>query len=147
MPNYCNTTLETAGTGYVLAADGGSFDRNTAGVTVDAFRPYFVGANGTRGDTVERIVFGSGSIDHPSEDPTDKRANGTLNIYTKKGQIIVESSLSYTTDVRVVSPAGITVAAFSVKSGETVTVQADFSGIYVAYTLDGRYIKKLSVDK
>ena len=147
VPNYCNTTLETAGTGYVLAADGGSFDRNTAGVTVDAFRPYFVGANGTRGDTVERIVFGSGSIDHPSEDPTDKRANGTLNIYTKKGQIIVESSLSYTTDVRVVSPAGITVAAFSVKSGETVTVQADFSGIYVAYTLDGRYIKKLSVDK
>ena len=148
VPNYSNTKLLTAGEGYVLASDGGSFDKNTAGVVVAAFRPYFTaGTNGTR--AVEQIIFGEDDSSFDDKEHGDPRegATGTLKIWTKKGEIFVESSLSYTTDVRVVTPAGITVAAFAVKAGETVTVQADFSGMYVVYTLDGRYIKKLSVKK
>ena len=117
MPNYTNTTLATAGEGYVLAADGGSFDKNEAGAVAVAFRPYFTKAgNGTRGgaDQVERIIFGdgSGSKLHPNGD-TSEGIGGTLNIYAVKGHIVVESSLGYTTDVRVVTAAGVTVASFA----------------------------------
>ena len=59
----------------------------------------------------------------------------------------MESTLSFTEDVRVVTPAGITVASFSVTPGQTVEVQADFSGMYIVHTLDGLYTKKVSVRK
>ena len=149
MPNYANTRLDEAGTGYVLAADGGSFDKNAVGDVAVAFRPYFLKANGnTRGgEDIEHIVFGNGQSTDMfsiSNDPREK-VSGTLNIYAKKGYVIVESSLSFTEDVRIVTPAGITVAAFAVKPGDTVEVRADFSGMYIAYTLDGLYKKKLKV--
>ncbi len=149
VPNYANTRLDEAGAGYVLAADGGSFDKNAAGDVAVAFRPYFLKASGnTRGsEDIERIVFGNGQstdIFSVGGDPREK-VGGTLNIYAKKGHIIVESSLSYTEDVRIVTPAGITVAAFAVKPGDTVEVRADFSGMYIAYTLDGQYKKKVKV--
>ena len=60
-PNYSNTTLRGCRHEYVLAADGGSFDKNAASAVVEAFRPYFVtAATGTRGvsSDIERIVFG-----------------------------------------------------------------------------------------
>lgn len=152
LPNYSNTTLQAAGTGYVLAADGGSFDKNAAGAVVEAFRPYFVmAANGTRGvsSDIERIVFGEDDSKMNADEHGDPRLgdNGTLIIYAKKGHIIVESTLGYTTDVRIVTPAGITVSTFSVKPGGTVKVQADFSGMYVVYTADGQYMKKVAVKR
>ena len=152
LPNYSNTTLQAAGTGYVLAADGGSFDKNAAGAVVEAFRPYFVmAANGTRGvsSDIERIVFGEDDSKMNADEHGDPRLgdSGTLIIYAKKGHIIVESTLGYTTDVRIVTPAGITVSTFSVKPGGTVKVQADFSGMYVVYTADGQYMKKVAVRK
>ena len=129
-----------------------SFDKvpaSGAATPVAAFRPYFIGTPAaTR--TVEQIVFGQSYDDIGVEehgDPRKEEINGGLRIWTKKDKIFVESTLSFTEDVRVVTPAGITVATFSVKSGQTVEVQADFSGIYVVHTLDGRYIKKLSVKK
>ena len=146
MPTYSTTTLATAGEGYVLAANGGSFDKNTQKVVVEPFRPYFISTNGTRGGDVERIIFGSDNSKlHPNEDLSKKDGAGTLNIYAKKGYVVVESSLSYTTDVRIVTAAGITVSAFSVKPGATVEVRADFSGMYIVYTLDGKYTKKVAV--
>ena len=59
----------------------------------------------------------------------------------------MESSLNFTEDLRVVTPAGITVASFAVKPGQTVEVQADFSGMYIVHTLDGLYTKKVAVNK
>jgi hypothetical protein len=59
----------------------------------------------------------------------------------------VESSLSFTEDVRVVTPAGITVAAFAVNPGQTMEVRPDFSGMYIVHTLDGKYTKKVAVRK
>ena len=147
IPSYSNKKL-TSKAGYVLAADGGSFDRNAEEVVVEAFRPYFIAANGTRGGDVERIIFGGDNSNlHPNEDLSKKEGAGTLNIYAKKGYVVVESSLTYTEDVRIVTAAGITVAAFSVKPGDTVEVRADFSGMYIAYTLDGKYMKKVAVRK
>ena len=60
---------------------------------------------------------------------------------------LTEATLSFTEDVRVVTPAGITVATFAVKPGKTVEVQADFSGMYSVHTLDGKYTKKVTVKK
>ena len=147
MPSYSNTTLATAGEGYVLAADGSCFEKNAAGIVSTAFRPYFVKTNATRGDgNVERIVFANGSsTDLLQGGSKSKGLSGTLNIYAKKGTIVVESLLNYTTDVRVVTPAGITVATFPVPAGETVEVEADLPGVYIAHTLDGRYMNKVAI--
>ena len=151
MPSYLNTKFDEADMGYVLSADGGSFDKNAAGDVALAFRPYFLkSTNNSRGsDGIERIIFGNGSTTDLfaiSGDPKEK-AHGTLNIYARKQYVIVESSLSYTTDVRIVTPAGITVAAFTIKPGQTIEVRADFSGMYVVHTLDGKYMKKVAVRK
>ena len=146
--NYLNQVLVSDA--YVMNEAGSSFDLINASTSVSAFRPYFVKSDNTTGET-RSVIFGNeqselkGVEEHG--DPTKEEINGGLRIWTKKDKIFVESTLSFTEDVRVVTPAGITVASFSVKSGQTVEVQADFSGIYVVHTLDGRYIKKLSVKK
>ena len=150
MPNYGNKIFQNEGEAYVLNDDGASFDKNAAGASVVAFRPYFVKSNNSRGvgnDNVERIIFGNGSAIHPNEDLSKKDGAGTLNIYARKGHIVVESSLSFTEDVRIVTAAGVTVAAFAVKPGQTVEVRADFAGMYIAHTLDGKYTKKVAVRK
>lgn len=144
-------TLNTDGNSYqIIAAAAGSGADPVPDTKVYAFRPYFVAANGlTRG--IEQIVFGNGSLEmkgvEQHGDPTKEELNGGLHIYAKKGKIFVKSSLSFTEDLRVVTPAGVTVATLTVKPGQTVEVQADFSGIYVVHTLDGLYTKKLSVRK
>ena len=147
MPNYMSRTI----TGYLMNQDGNSFDKTPAGGSAATpFRPYFEAASNSRTRTVEHIIFGL--LDTPigveeHGDPTQGDATGTLLIYAKKSKIVVKSSLSYTTDVRVVTPAGITVAAFDVEPGQTVEVKADFSGMYIVHTLDGKYTKKLAVKK
>ena len=149
MPNYMSTELQTE-SAYLLNSDGSKFVKNTTTVNTIPFRPYFTGAgNGTR--TVEQIIFGQSDtqidVEEQHDDPRKEEINGGLRIWTKKNKIFVESTLSFTEDVRVVTPAGITVAAFDVEPGQTVEVQADFSGLYIVYTIDGRYTKKLSVRK
>jgi hypothetical protein len=147
MPNYMSKSV----VGYLMNQDGNSFDKTPAGGSAATpFRPYFEGASNSSTRTVEQIVFGL--LDTPigveeHGDPTQGDATGTLLIYAKKSKIVVKSSLSYTTDVRVVTPAGITVAAFDVEPGQTVEVKADFSGMYIVHTLDGKYTKKLAVKK
>lgn len=160
-PSYLNESF-AAGTPYTytLAADGGSYNVIPAAAgsgepavpdtKVDAFRPFFVKApaGGTR--AVEQIVFtrtDNGGVEEQHGDPTKEELSGGLHIWSSKGKIFVKSTLRYTVDLRVVTPAGVTVAAFAVKPDHTVEVRADFSGMYVVHTLDGRYIKKLSVRK
>ncbi len=150
VPSYSNTTLTTAGTRYLLAADGGSFGKNAADAISLAFRPYFTGpaASGARPVT-RSIVFSNddsemkGVIEHG--DPTNEEAAGTLNVYAKKHKIIVESALTYTTDVRIVSLAGVTINAFTIEPGETVETRVNISGVYIVQSTDARYTKKLAV--
>lgn len=144
MPNYMSKKVD----GYLMNADGNGFNITTEPTAAVPFRPYFVAASGTR--TVEQIIFGQSDTPIGVEehgDPTQDDATGTLLIYAKKSKIVVKSSLSYATDVRVVSAAGITVAAFAVEPGQTVEVRADFSGMYIVHTLDGLYTKKVTVRK
>ena len=153
MPTYLNNpTIENGKTVYQLDDEGASFKNPETAINITAFRPYFIGSEtqnpGTR--TVEQIVFGQSYDDIGVEehgDPRKEEINGGLRIWTKKDKIFVESTLSFTEDVRVVTPAGITVAAFDVEPGQTVEVQADFSGLYIVHTLDGKYTKKVSVRK
>ena len=147
MPNYMSRTI----TGYLMNQDGNSFDKTPAGGSAATpFRPYFEAASNSRTRTVEHIIFGLSDTPIGVEehgDPTQDDATGTLLIYAKKSKIVVKSSLGYKTDVRVVTPAGITVAAFDVEPGQTVELKADFSGMYIVHTLDGKYTKKLAVKK
>ncbi len=153
MPTYLNNpTIENGKTVYQLDDEGASFKKPETAINITAFRPYFIGSEtqnpGTR--TVEQIVFGQSYDDIGVEehgDPRKEEIIGGLRIWTKKDKIFVESTLSFTEDVRVVTPAGITVAAFVVEPGQTVEVQADFSGMYIVHTLDGKYTKKVAVKR
>jgi hypothetical protein len=160
-PNYLNETFKAGSNNYTLEAEYDSNNDGTAdcsrfgkvpaegeAVALTAFRPYFVSA----GSSTRSIIF---SNEQPEEqqveeehgDPSEGELNGGLNVWTKKDKIYVQSSLSFTEDIRIVTPAGVTVATFTVKPGQTVEVQADFSGMYVVHTLDGKYIKKVAVKK
>lgn len=153
VPNYINTTFETAGKSYLLNDDGDSFVKNTAGATVSAFRPYIVeAASPTRsGDPgsgeVEKVVFGSDDSTDimPHGDPSDGLAEGSLNVYGKKGRIVIESSLRYTVDVSIYTPAGLLVTNLVVKAGDTVEQPVYSDGVYIVRSEDVQYVKKLIV--
>jgi hypothetical protein len=149
-PNYLNNPeIATGQVAFLLNSEGNSYVKTDDVIpAVVAFRPFFTSpaSGGTRA-----IVFGNeeselkGEVEHG--DPREDSFDGTLNIYAKKDKIYIESQLSYTTDVRVVTPAGITVATATVKPGQTIEVQADFSGMYIVHTLDGKYTKSVIVKK
>ena len=151
-PSYLNKKF-AAGTAntYTLKADGSSFDLiPTASATeVYAFRPYFtVAASGARPVT-RSIIFGNDDSEMKGViergDPTQEEVSGTLNIYAKKHKIIVESALGYSTDVRIVNLAGITINAFTIEPGETVETRINTSGVYIVEPSEARFVKKLSV--
>lgn len=155
VPNFLNRGFKagTANT-FVLNGEGSSYDvvpaESATPVEVYAFRPYFTRSASAREET-RSIVFSEEQMETKEVkehgDPTEGELNGGLKVWTKKDKIYVQSSLSFTEDLRIVTPAGITVATFTVKPGQTVEVQADFSGIYVVHTLDGKYIKKVAVKR
>ena len=148
-PNYLNSPEIVANKhAFLLNADGDKYvETEDAVPAAVAFRPFFIG---TPTNHTRTIVFGNGASEEKGVEehgnPLDG-STGTLLIYAKKGKIVVESSLSYTTDVRIVTPAGITVSYFTVKSGETVEVRVDFSGMYVVHTDDCQYVKKVAVKR
>jgi hypothetical protein len=153
VPNFLNRGFKagTANT-FVLNGEGSSYDvvpaESATPVEVYAFRPYFTKSASTREET-RSIIFSEEQMETKEVkehgDPTEGELNGGLKVWTKKDKIYVQSSLSFTEDLRIVTPAGITVATFTMKPGQKVEVQADFSGIYVVHTLDGKYTKKVAV--
>ena len=149
--NYLNKPeVESGKRAFLLNSDGSCFEKTDATTALYAFRPFFT-ADPAPSPT-RTIIFGEGPTDEQKGveehgDPTKEELNGGLRIWTKKDKIYVESSLKFTEDMRVVTPAGITVATFSVKPGKTVEVQADFSGMYIVHTLDGKYTKKVAVKR
>ena len=157
-PSYMNHEM-SAGT-FVMNTDGNAYKalsetaetntENNVSKTQLAFRPYFVKTTGNSG--TRTIIFSNDQledkgVEEEHGDPTAEELNGGLHIWSKKDKIYVQSSLTFTEDMRVVTPAGITVATFSVKPGKTVEVQADFGGMYIVHTLDGKYTKKVTVKR
>jgi hypothetical protein len=153
-PSYLNDPELETGYAFLLNADGNSYEEdkvNTTVAKVSAFRPYFTStavASSARPFT-RSIIFNNNDSEIKGVvekgDPTKEEAAGTLNIYAKKHKIIVESALTYTTDVRIVNLAGITINSFTIEPGESVETRINNAGVYIVESTDGRYIKKLSV--
>jgi len=117
---------------------------------VEAFRPYFRGPSAVGARNLTRsITFRNDDSQMKGVvekgDPSKEEAGGTLNIYAKKHKIIVESSLNYTTDVRIVNLAGMTINSFTIEPGQTIETRVNNSGVYIVEPSEARYIKKLSV--
>ena len=153
MPNYMSKTVE-AGAGYLMNADGNSFDVTTAPVASVPFRPYFVKAPnqaraGTRSDgDVKHIIFDGddSSFTISDEDPSKEEIGTETMIFTtSRHEIIVTSHLRKEADVRIYSISGITVASFTIQPGETVNTYIPVSGVYIVHAAGGRYQKKLAV--
>ena len=159
-PSYMNESIAAGTNTYILKADGSQFDKVPAAsespatpvpdTEVYAFRPYFMtGVVGNARPTTRSIIFGNeqseikGVVERG--DPTKEEAGGTLYIYAQKHKIIVESSLNYTTDVRIVNLAGITINSFTIEPGQTIETRVNSSGVYIVEPSVTRYIKKLSV--
>lgn len=157
VPNYMNKTFESEGESYLLNGDGDCFVKNAAGATVSAFRPYIVEASSpTRGTEsgntklngkVERVVFEN---DYPQDflpkgNPSVGLDDGTLIVSAKRKMIAVESQLHYTTDVRIVTPAGVTLASYTIQPTEYVETRVANAGVYIVYADNGRYVKKIIV--
>ena len=151
IPNYMNKTFATAGESYLMNDSGDSYVKNAENASVSAFRPYIVKAvAATRGESkiingVEQIEFDIKDTQFKPDEKMD-RFDGTLNIYGKKGRIVVESSLSYAVDLSIYTPAGVKVFAFPVAAGETVEQRVNTKGVYIATSDDGQYVKKVIVN-
>ena len=152
IPNYISKKFTNAGECYVLADDGASYVKNEADGIVSAFRPYIVQskntpstARGKETPNVEQVVFGMDVDTEFLHDEITDRLDGTLNIYGKKGLIVVKSSLRYTVDVSIYTPVGIKLNGFVVKAGETVETPITRDGVYIVCTDDGQYSKKLII--
>jgi hypothetical protein len=142
-PNYL--TKQVAAGDYVLSATGSSYDKTDAEATVLPFRPYFVKSSAS-GVRTRSIVFNDDNteLEHSEPDPTAGRSE-TIIITPGRHKIIVESKLRRTVDVRIVTPAGITMTTFTLEPGETVETRVVNQGVYIVQTTDGRYMKKLTV--
>ena len=151
IPNYMNKTFATAGESYLMNDSGDSYVKNAENASVSAFRPYIVKATATtRSESkdfknVEQIEFDIKDTQFKPDEKMD-RFDGTLNIYGKKGKIVVESSLSYTVDLSIYTPAGVKVFAFPVAAGETVEQRVNTKGVYIVNSDDGQHVKKVIVN-
>ena len=158
IPNYLNDPkLESGKHAFLLNRElnfeGNSYkedDTNTTVAKVEAFRPYFTGPATSSARPVTRSIIFSNEDSQlkgvvEKGDPTKEEAGGMLNIYAKKHKIIVESSLNYTTDVRIVNLAGMTINSFTIEPGEAIETRVNNSGVYIVQPSEARYIKKLSV--
>ena len=156
-PNYLNAPKVTTGKNpFVLNANGDRFVESNGATTANviAFRPYFEAAPTnsarTRGgnDTITRsIIFSNDNaqLKGVNDRDLDSEQTGTLDIYSKRKKIVVESSLNYTAEVRIVNVAGATISTFDIEPGETVETSINSSGVYIVLTTDNRYNKKLAV--
>ena len=152
VPNYSSETI--ADKAYVLNSDAADTDKRGSSYDVKAavspattlaavpFRPYFVAATG--GGRTRSIVFTNDDSQLQAKE-SKATVDGTLEAYAKRKKIVVESSLRYVTDVRILNVAGITLATFTIQPGETVETRINNSGVYIVRSEDGQYTKKLSV--
>ena len=151
VPNYMNKKFTTEGESYVMAENGASYVKNAANATVSAFRPYIVKAansptRGKESENVEQVEFENDDTRFLLHDDIVDRLDGTLNIYVKKGKtVVVESSLRYTVDVSIYTPAGVVLYKFPVKAGETVEQRVNSNGVYIVHSDDDQHVKKVIV--
>ncbi|MBQ0056293.1 MAG: hypothetical protein KBT20_01440 [Bacteroidales bacterium] len=145
-PNYLNDVAPVSQADgdafFVLNATGSSFDKTTESMTdaertVSAFRPYFayVKPSATPAPSVRSIVFGmANDTQFEPDQETIGKLSGKLDIYAKRGRIIVESNLAHNTVVNIFNISGVCIANFTIAPGETIVQPVDQSGVYVVNT-------------
>ncbi len=129
-PSYLNESLETSGNCYALNAAGSSFNKVTTTTNVSAFRPYFtVAASPNNAPQMpKQIVFGTSSS---LNDGPETVLNGELEIYAKDHKIITTSHLKEPTTISIFNVAGISLANYVLKSGETIETPVHSAGVYI----------------
>jgi len=151
-PSYLNSpTIETGKHAFLLNADGNRYvETDAATPALDAFRPYFLA---TAPDAVpsreatRSIIFSRDETNETIKPIETHEANepGTLIVIGGKHLITVKSGLKVTTTVRIVNANGITLNTFDIEPGETIETRVNLSGVYMVQTVDGKFIKKISV--
>ena len=153
-PNYSDHALE-ANVSYLLNGDGNKYVVQNAATKAKPFHPYFVktgtSGNGSRGAEntdnaiINSIIFSNEpTTPHTTKlQPVDKSENLLMKAGRKK--IVVESQLHKDAEVRIVTPAGITLNAYIIEPGETVETRVENGGVYIVYAAGGQYVKKLIV--
>ena len=145
--NYLNKDL--AAHSYLLSVVGDKYEEQTVAAKAVPFRPYFVLApSPTRGDVkaAHNIIFSD--EDSQIDMKTDIKTLGVdedLLINGGRKKITCESQLHYTTDVRIVTPAGLTLTTFSIQPSEYIETRVQSAGVYIVYADGGKYVKKVIV--
>ena len=148
-PNYLNNPeLVTGNHAFLLNGDGDRYleDKTSTTANVNAFRPYFMAAAASGAREATRSIVFSGDGANMANDTHESDETSTLSAHAGKHKIIVTSTLKYTTDVRIVNPAGQTLATFAIKSGETIETRINNAGVFIVQDEEGKYIKKLAVE-
>ena len=139
---------------YLLSAQGDKYQKLTADMTAAQrtalpFRPYFKkSSSGTRdeGNTSTRsIVFIDEASNLKGTAISADSEGDDLIVQGGKKRIAVESQLRYTADVRILTPAGLTVKTFTIQPSEYVETRVETAGVYIVEGDEGRYVKKVIV--
>ena len=160
-PNYLKETLKSVGSGelldqprnYYLNDAGDAYvDDDPDDVTVWPFRPYFEKVTDDAGkvkkrNTIRRIEFDRDASTYAFEghDPTLSDVYGALTFYVKGVVIGVKSTLSTDVPVQIVNTSGLTLATFTIHSGETIETPVPTTGVYILRADGGKYNKKVTV--
>ena len=144
------TSKKLAEGDYLLNSDGDKYVKQAAGVVTQPFHTYFLMTNNSGTRTVEqpanKIYF--------KEDPAKLKGtteiqnvfeDGDLLVKGGRKKIMVESQLNYTTDVRIVTPAGVTLTTYSIQPSEYIETRVQAAGVYIVYADNGKYVKKVIV--
>ena len=140
---------------FLLKSDGSKYEKLTAVKSATPFRPYFVkktASAGTRSqdglsrtDATRTIAFSNEPSTLKVSDMNLSDRGEDLLVSGGKKKIAVESQLRYTADVRIVTPAGITLKTFTIQPTEYVETRVETAGVYIVEGDEGRYVKKVIV--
>ena len=134
---------------FMLNTDGSKYLQQGETTTIP-FRPYFVpGTSGTRSsDHPKKAILIGEASSKPKGSTTAIQqvyADDDLIVKGGKKKIKVESELHHTTDVRIVTPAGMTLTTYAIEPGETIETRVETAGVYIVYGDNGKYVKKVIV--
>ena len=134
--NYMSKPIATGS--YVLNAEGSSYAQTTADEPAVPFRPYFTAAPSPAPErysavaiqpvTKSQLEF-EGEYDPESADQTDM-----LNIFARRGKIVVESLCRTEVSVKIVNSTGMMIDVFNIQPGEVKETPVSSSGIYFVNT-------------
>ena len=134
--NYMSKPIATGS--YVLNAEGSSYEETTAEQAAVPFRPYFVDVPSSspspspvRYSSVAISPITKSQLEFEGEfDPDNNDWIDELNIFARRGKIVVESLCKAKVSVRIVNSTGMLIDIFDIQPGEVIETPISSSGIY-----------------